>query len=361
MSQSVQVDLGPRSYEIRIGQGLLDQLGDLCRPLGLGSSCLIISDSNVAPLYADRASRSLAKAGFRPELCIVRAGEGSKKWRVVIDLYSRALDVGLDRRSFIVALGGGVVGDLAGFVAATYLRGIRVVQAPTSLLAMVDSSVGGKTGINLPQGKNLVGAFHQPSIVVADVDALKTLPEREYLSGLAEVVKYGAIRDAGLFEALEQKADLVRRMQAALLEEIIARSCRIKADIVREDEREGGVRAILNFGHTMGHAVEQASRYKSFLHGEAVSMGMVFAGGLSMARTGFTREDFSRLTGLLKRFGLPVAMPPYSWEVLAEAMRVDKKGSDGVPKYVLLERMGAAVYGCDAPDDVLKKVWAELG
>ncbi len=357
MACTVTVELGPRSYDIRVGERLLGDLGPVCKALGLAADCLVVTDSNVENLYGKKACKALSAAGFNPTLAVIPAGEVSKSQRFLFELFDKAVEAGLDRRSFLVALGGGVVGDLAGFAAATYLRGIRVIQVPTTLLAMVDSSVGGKTGINLLQGKNLVGAFHQPSVVLADIQTLASLPKREYVSGIAEVVKYGVIRDAAFFADLEDHVQQLLAGDAAVLERVVARCCEIKAEVVRLDEREGGLRAILNFGHTVGHAIEQVTEYSRYLHGEAVSIGMVFAARLSAQVRGFGAPDGARLMALLKAFGLPVNAPECSWTDLRLAMAVDKKGVEGVPRFVLVEKIGAVVTGCEVAEDVLHDVW----
>lgn len=357
MSRKVRVDLGARSYEIHIGTALLEQLGGLCKERGLSGHCLVVSDANVDPLYGHQTEVSLKDAGFSVGRAVVAAGEASKSERCLSELYDRALDAGLDRQSFIVALGGGVVGDVAGYAAATFLRGIRYVQVPTSLLAMVDSSVGGKTGINLRQGKNLVGAFHQPALVVADGDTLKTLPPREYISGLAEVVKYGAVRDASFFSDLEAHIEDLTACGPDFMESVIGRCCELKAEIVRVDERESGLRAILNFGHTIGHAIERVAGYGRYFHGDAVSMGMAVAGWVSVAQKGLPAKDSARLNDLLHRLGLPIEMPECSWADVRKAMRFDKKAAGQVPRFVLLEKLGHAVPGCEVPEDVLKEAW----
>ncbi|MBU1909896.1 MAG: 3-dehydroquinate synthase [Verrucomicrobia bacterium] len=360
MAGKIKVDLGARSYEIRIGAGVLGQLGTLCRDLDLGPVALVVSDEHVNPLYGPPVEAALHEAGFEVGRVAVPAGEASKSGKMLFRLYDEALDRGLDRRGFVVALGGGVVGDLAGFFAASFLRGIRYVQIPTSLLAMVDSSVGGKTGINLPRGKNLVGAFHQPVLVLADVAALRTLPAREYTAGLAEVVKYGIIRDAGFFEKLEQNADGLRAGEPALLESVIAHGCRIKAEVVRLDERERSLRAILNFGHTLGHAVEQVTGYGRYLHGEAISLGMAFAARLSARLTGFPPAEADRMIALLRALGLPVERPDLDWSAVRQAMGVDKKTRDRALRFVLAERIGAVRVGCEVPEELLREVWNQL-
>lgn len=359
MACKIKVDLGARSYEIRIGEGVLGQLGALCRELDLGPVALVVSDEHVDLLYGAPVEASMRKAGFEVGRVVVPSGEASKSEKLLFHLYDEALDRGLDRRAFVVALGGGVVGDLAGFFAASYLRGIRYVQIPTSLLAMVDSSVGGKTGINLPRGKNLVGAFHQPVLVLADVAALRTLPAREYTAGLAEVVKYGIIRDAAFFEQLEKNVTGLRAGEPALLESVIAHCCRIKAEVVRLDERERSLRAILNFGHTLGHAVEQVTGYGHYLHGEAVGLGMAFAARLSARLTGFPPAEAERVIALLRGVGLPVDWPDLDWPAVRRAMGLDKKTQDRVLRFVLAECLGVVRAGCEAPEDVLREIWTE--
>jgi len=265
--RTVTVLPGPRSYRIKIGTGLLDRLGHECSDLKLGTRCAIISDTNVQPRFGGAAQRALTKAGFDPVVLTVPAGERAKSLRTVEDCYNKLAAHRLERKSFVVALGGGVVGDLAGFVAASYLRGIPFVQVPTTLLGQVDSSVGGKVGVNLKAGKNLVGAFHQPRLVLCDLATLSTLPMREYRAGLAEVIKYGIISDAAFFRRLERDLPQLLAREPKTLAAIVARCCEIKAEVVRQDETESGLRAILNFGHTIGHALEAISHYGKYLHG----------------------------------------------------------------------------------------------
>ncbi|MBN1557790.1 MAG: 3-dehydroquinate synthase [Lentisphaerae bacterium] len=355
--KTVRVELGERGYTIRIGPGAAP--GEVLRGAP-GTRALVVSDTNVDPLYGARCEAALRDCGARPVRHVVPAGEPSKCWKQVAGIYERALEAGLDRRSVMVALGGGVVGDLAGFAAATYMRGIAYLQAPTTLLAMVDSAVGGKTGINLERGKNLVGAFHQPSEVAADPTVLETLPAREYAAGLAEVVKYGVIWDAPFFARLEAAADALAARDAAVLSEVMARCCEIKAEVVAMDERESGVRAILNFGHTLGHALEAASGYGRWLHGEAVALGMVLAGALSVREKGFDPADQRRLAALLRRFGLPTALPAAdapAWEAVRTALRADKKSVAGAPRFVLAERLGRVVFGCETAEQTVEEVY----
>jgi 3-dehydroquinate synthase len=268
----------------------------------------------------------------------------------------------LDRHSFIIALGGGVVGDLAGFVAATYLRGIGLVQVPTSLLAQVDSSVGGKVGINLRSAKNLVGAFHQPKLVLGDLAVLDTLPTREFCSGLAEVIKYGVIWDPGLFRLLEQRMESILSRDEEILARVIACCCTIKAEVVRQDEQEGGLRAILNFGHTIGHGIEAIAGYGRFLHGEAVAIGMAAACRLSHALTGMDRDEYERVVATLKRAGLPVGIKLSNRQNarLRETMSLDKKVCQGRPRFVLAQKIGRVVYGQDVPLELLHGVFDSL-
>ncbi|MEL0060085.1 MAG: 3-dehydroquinate synthase, partial [Verrucomicrobiales bacterium] len=265
----VKVPLQERSYRILVGRSLLSQLGAQCRRLKLGQRGVIVTDDRVGPRYARTVQDALKAYGFKVETITIPHGETSKQWRVVQDCYNQLAAARLERGSFVVALGGGVVGDLAGFVAATYLRGVDFVQIPTTLLAQVDSSVGGKVGINLKAGKNLVGAFYQPKLVLCDLDTLKSLPKREFRAGMAEVIKYGIIWDAKLFQMLETQIKGILKLDLGLLEQVVARCCQIKAKVVGQDEKEGGLRAILNYGHTIGHAIEAITRYGTYLHGEA--------------------------------------------------------------------------------------------
>lgn len=343
----VKVPLGIRSYAIKIGEGLLGCLGHECERLKLGERCAIITDTNVGRRYARPAFDSLAKAGFSPSLVILSPGEATKNPKSLQVCYDRLADHRLERKSFIVALGGGVVGDLAGLVAATYLRGITFVQVPTTLLAQVDSSVGGKVGVNLKAGKNLVGAFHQPRLVLCDLGTLRTLPEREYRAGLAEVIKYGIIYDAALFARIERDLPKLLRRQAKTLADIVARCCEIKAAVVSRDETESGPRATLNFGHTIGHALEAISHYGKYLHGEAIGIGQVAAARLSARVLGLPAREVKRISDLFERTGLPtrVKLNARQRQKLLAAMRLDKKVSGGEIKFVLARRMGRVVWG----------------
>jgi 3-dehydroquinate synthase len=358
----VPVFLNDRSYAIRIESGALDRMGEACRGAGLAGRAVMVTDSVVRPLYSARVEASLRTAGFAVHTLEVPAGEASKDWTRLVGLYEGARAAGLDRHGFVVALGGGVVGDLAGFFAASWLRGVDFVQVPTTLLAMVDSSVGGKTGINLPCGKNLVGAFHQPRLVWADPDTLRTLPPGEFTAGMAEVIKYGAIADAALLAELEACADAIRALEAAALEPIIARCCALKAEVVAEDEREGGRRAILNFGHTLGHAIEAWAGYGGVRHGEAVGIGMAFAARVSVSATGLPPEGAAAIDRALDRHGLPRRAPAgLTWARARAGMTVDKKTVGGRLKWVLLPRLGAALPGCEVEEAVLEEAWRYVG
>lgn len=354
----VKVPLGKRSYEIKIGAGLLGQLGRECARSGLRGRCAIVSDANVAPLYAQPAMQALAAAGFEPLLLKVPAGETAKSLKTVQACYDQLAAHRLERKSFIVALGGGVVGDLAGFVAATYLRGIPFVQVPTTLLSQVDSSVGGKVGVNLKAGKNLVGAFYQPRLVLCDLSSLATLPDREYRSGLAEVIKYGIIYDAQLFKKLERDMPKLLQRRTETLAAVVARCCEIKAEVVRQDETESGLRAILNFGHTVGHALEAISGYGRFLHGEAIAIGQVAAARLSASLLGLSDAELRRIRELLTNAGLPTTLKlsPAQREKVTRAMMLDKKVSAGEVKFVLASRIGKVKFGQRVPAALLASI-----
>jgi 3-dehydroquinate synthase len=343
--QTFRVELGAAAHDVHVGAALLDDLGALAVGAGLKPGrAMIVTDAYVAPLYGKRASFALEKAGFLPITIAIAAGEESKSQTTLSTLYDRMTDAELDRSSTIFAVGGGVVGDLAGFAAASYLRGIATVQVPTTVVAQVDSSLGGKTGINHRLAKNLIGAFHQPRLIVADVETLTTLPDREFREGLAEVIKYGAIMDGPMITDLERGLDAIIARNPGALEDMIARSLRHKAAVVSADEREGGLRKILNYGHTVGHAIEASAGYGSYLHGEAVAIGMVAAARLSSAYVGLSVDEASRLEHLIQRCGLPTAMPP-CWQGVEfmSALRLDKKRTEGAVEFVLLDRLGHAL------------------
>lgn len=342
--QSVKVNLEQNSYNIFIGDGLIENLGP--RIAGIldkkNGACALITNDTIAPLYAKTVMDSLTGAGFSPALISVRDGEEYKSLDTVRNIYTQMLAAGLDRKSFIVALGGGVIGDMAGFAAATFMRGIKFFQIPTSLMAQVDSSIGGKTGVNLDEGKNLVGAFCQPQAVITDVNTLMSLPEREYVSGFAEIIKHAVILDAQYFEYLENNVQALLGRDKKTLIETICRSSKIKAGVVANDERESGLRAILNYGHTIGHAIESLSGYGTLLHGEAVSLGMCAAAELSI-KLGFTnQETANRQRSLLQNFGLPVMLSGAKLDTDKAVYFIshDKKIKDGKLSFIALDVIG---------------------
>lgn len=340
---TVMVNLGERSYPISIGAGTLERIGPRLQELGLGRRIAVITNPVVARLYRDPVERSLTAAGFAPTVIEVPDGEEHKNLAWLAFLYDRLVDARLDRDCAIVALGGGVIGDLTGFTAATFQRGVPFVQVPTTLLAQVDSSVGGKTAVNHPGGKNLIGSFHQPRLVWIDVTTLKTLPRREVQAGMAEIIKHAAILGPSLFELLEEKIEAVMALDEALLIEVVRQNCAIKAGVVGEDERESGYRAILNFGHTLAHAVEMLTEYRGMLHGEAVAIGMAFAARLSHARGLCPASVRDRIIALLQRAGLPIEIPKeLVGRHLALAVEADKKVSGGKVKFVCIEDIGRA-------------------
>ena len=354
---TVEVELGDRTYPIYIGSGLLAG-GDLLRKHVPGNTALVVTNETVAPLYLDRVVAALSEGGeIRVETVVLPDGEEHKNVDVLMKVFDKALDARLDRQTTFVALGGGVIGDMTGFAAASYQRGVHFVQIPTTVMAMVDSSVGGKTGVNHPAGKNMIGAFYQPRCVLVDTDTLSTLPDREYKSGMAEVVKYGLIRDADFFEWQERNVDALMARDGDVVVRAIERSCVNKAEVVALDEKEGGVRATLNLGHTFGHAIETGIGYGEWLHGEAVSVGMVMAADMS-ERLGWTDESIARRTlDLLKKFNLPVDVPEcMTVETFEKLMAVDKKAANGKLRLILLK---GDLGGCVFTADFDKRVLAE--
>jgi 3-dehydroquinate synthase len=340
-SRPLQVALGERSYPIHVGEGLIGR-ADLFSPHVASRRAAVVTNETVGPFYADRLEATLASAGAKVQRIVLPDGEGFKTLETLNRIFDALLASNADRRTVIVALGGGVVGDMAGFAAATYQRGVAYIQVPTTLLAQVDSSVGGKTAVNHALGKNMIGAFHQPLAVVADTATLATLPERELGAGLAEVVKHGAIRDAEFFAWIESNAAALRARDPSALAHAITRSCEIKAAIVAEDERETGARAVLNFGHTFGHAIESGLGYGEWLHGEAVAAGMVLAARLSAHQGRIDAPSVERLVAVLRALRLPVAPPPLPPARWLEFMGRDKKNRDGRITLILLEALGRA-------------------
>jgi 3-dehydroquinate synthase len=344
--QRVRIGLGERSYDIDIGADLLGS-ADTFAELPRSSTGVIVSNEVVAPLYLARLQEALQPRHARVLSVVLPDGEAHKQWATLQTIFDRLLEAGCDRKTVLYALGGGVVGDMTGFAAASYMRGVPFVQVPTTLLAQVDSSVGGKTGINHPLGKNMIGAFYQPLKVVCDLDVLNTLPPREFSAGLAEVIKYGPIADMAFLAWIEDNIDALMERRPQALAYAVRRSCEIKAEVVGVDERESGLRAILNFGHTFGHAIEAGMGYGRWLHGEGVGCGMVMAARLSQA-LGLVDEAFvERLKSLIQRAGLPVVAPVLDPERNAERylelMRVDKKAEAGEIRFVLIDPPGRAV------------------
>ncbi len=355
----VDIDLGARSYPIVIGGGLLANAPSFAA-VPAGASALIVSNTTVAPLYAARLQSALAGRFRAVHLLELPDGEAHKDWRTLNLIFDALLGHGCDRKTVLFALGGGVVGDMTGFAAASYMRGVPFVQVPTTLLAQVDSSVGGKTGINHPLGKNMVGAFYQPLMVLCDLDTLTTLPERELSAGLAEVIKYGPIYDITFLDWIEANIGALTAREPAALAHAVQRSCEIKAAVVAQDERESGLRAILNFGHTFGHAIESGLGYGEWLHGEAVGCGMVMAAHLSQRLGGVDAAFVLRLTALIERAGLPVRGPALGAERYLELMRIDKKSEAGEIRFVVIHAPGSAsVRG--APDAMVREVLATCG
>ncbi len=340
----VHVPLARAPYDVHVGPGLLDCCGDLAASVLRPGPCAILTDSNVGPLYAARARDSLTIAGFQPTVLASPAGESSKSMAEVSSLCEQMISAGLDRGASVVALGGGVVGDLAGFVASIYYRGIPFVQIPTTIVAQVDSSVGGKTGVNAEGGKNLIGAFHQPKLVIADTDTLASLPQREYNEGFAEVIKHAAIRDFSLLQATDY------------LPALIARNVAIKAAIVAEDEFETkGLRALLNFGHTIGHGIENAAGYGRYLHGEAISLGLVAACRLSVEKAGLDEAAASKILSALTRYNLPLSLPEdIDPEAIFTALLKDKKFQRGAIRFVLLRAPGDAYISREVTADDIR-------
>ena len=337
----IPVQLGPQSYTILIDAGILAEAGKHCRDLGLSGRAAVVTNPTVAGLYAEMVTASLSAAGFQPLLIQVPDGEAYKTSQTLNQVYDQLIEAGIDRRCFIVALGGGVVGDLAGFAAATYLRGIPFVQLPTTLLAQVDSSVGGKTGIDHPRGKNLIGAFYQPRLVLADVNTLTSLPEREYRAGLAEVVKYGVVLDRTFFELLETNVERLLDRDRELIVTVVARCCSLKAWVVEQDEHEAGLRAVLNYGHTLGHAFEALAGYDGLVHGEAVSIGMALAARISEREGLCSIAERERIVALLHAVGLPTETPAVGRDELMAALTQDKKSRAGVIQYICNQGLGA--------------------
>jgi 3-dehydroquinate synthase len=354
--EAIRVELGERSYDIHIVHGDRASVGPFARLRSRGVLAFVVCDEHVSA-QADAVADALAAVGLRSVTAVLPSGESHKNLASACYLYDALADVRADRQTLVVPVGGGVIGDLAGFVAATYNRGLSLLMVPTTLLAMVDSSVGGKVGVNHPKGKNLIGAFHQPVGVWIDVEHLKTLPDREYRSGLAEVVKYGAALDAAFFSYLEEHTAELRDRDPAVLQRVIARSCRLKADVVEQDERETtGLRALLNYGHTFAHAFETVGGYGAWLHGEAVAAGMACAARLAVRRGLLSAAVEERQNDLLRRLGLPTALEEWPVDELLAVMQNDKKAAAGRLRFVLSTQLGAARLFDDIPEQEVRAV-----
>ena len=363
MSQ-IEVSLPENAYQIAIAADSLKSIGEQMKQLKLGKKVLVISNPEIFAHYGDTCTASLEKAGFEVFTHLIPSGEVHKNLDSIQQVYNTAILHQLERSSTMVALGGGVIGDMTGFTAATWLRGINFVQIPTSLLAMVDASVGGKTGVNHPQGKNLIGAFYQPKLVLIDPDVLQTLPEREFKAGIAEVIKYGVIWDAELFSMLEQAPgiDSYETIDRSFLETILERSCQAKADVVSQDEKETGIRAILNYGHTIGHAIESLTDYKEYVHGEAVALGMVAAGEIAIQMGLWKEADGNRQHKLIVKAGLPTRVTSQKVEVkdVLEAIKNDKKVKSGKTRFVLPTKIGKVKITDKVAADVVKEAVTHL-
>jgi 3-dehydroquinate synthase len=360
---SIEVRTGQHSYRVLIGPGLLEAVGEAIKEKLSPSRCAIISDTNVAPLFAERVKKGLMSAGFEPTLITIPAGEKSKTLEQAGDCCEQMLRANLDRQSFVVGLGGGVIGDLSGFVAAIFQRGIPHVQIPTTLLAMVDSSIGGKTGVNTSAGKNLIGAVHQPSLVIDDIDILKTLPPRELSQGFAEIIKHAIIADAEMFRELAEFGPAqLDRLNRSSLETLIQRNVGIKARIIENDERDrNGERALLNFGHTIGHGIERALEYEGISHGEAVGLGMIAACNVSMKKAGLSQNQRDAIVDLLHKFGLPTKLPAtVPREKIFDALKFDKKFERGQIRFVVTPKIGSASLSRDVTMDDIRAAVEEL-
>jgi 3-dehydroquinate synthase len=363
MACVINVNLPQQSYEIAIAPGTINTLGEYLGKLNLGKKILIVSNPTIFPLYGEKVKKSLETAGFQVSTCILPDGESYKNLDSIKKIYDIALENRLERSSTMVALGGGVIGDMTGFAAATWLRGINFVQVPTTLLAMVDSSIGGKTGVNHPQGKNLIGAFYQPQFVLIDPEVLQTLPVREFRAGMAEVIKYGIIWDAEFFAQMEASPhlDALTNINPELMETILKLSCQAKADVVGQDEKEAGIRAILNYGHTIGHAVESLTGYTQVIHGEGVGIGMVAAGQIAANLGMWTAEQTARQNTVIAKAGLPTKLPSgLDIEAIIDALQIDKKVKAGKVRFILPTEIGAVTITDQVPSDTIRQVLQEM-
>ena len=354
----IAISLGSERHRVLLGEGLLEQIGAYVRRHLARQTCAIITDSNVARLFRKRVGESLMSAGFKPTLIAIPAGEKSKTLKQASTICDQMIAAGLDRRSFVIGLGGGVIGDISGFVAAIYHRGIPHVQIPTTLLAMVDSSIGGKTGVNTANGKNLLGVLHHPSLVIDDLAVLKTLPRREFNQGFAEIIKHGIIADAKMFGMLQDW----KAREALALKQLVLRNVKIKSKIVAKDEHDlTGKRALLNFGHTVGHAIERAGKYRKFLHGEALSLGLVAACAISIERAGLPPGQREAVIDLLQRFELPTCLPKnFPRNKIVDAVKFDKKFQSGKIRFVVTPKIGTAYLTTDVTLQDIREAVAAL-
>lgn len=357
--EKVRVELGERSYEIVVGRGNLPGIGGRISDFGFSPVVIVVSNPTVFGLYGDAVASSLEGAGYRCSHVLIPDGEEYKDYFWTYHLLSGMLRNRLDRNSCLVALGGGVIGDMAGFAASVYMRGIHFIQVPTTLLAQVDSSVGGKTGVNHALGKNMIGTFYQPRLVWMDIATLETLPRRELLCGIAEILKYGVIWDPALFDFMEHNRERILGLEPGALGHIIKRSCEIKAEVVSQDERESGLRAILNYGHTIGHAIETETGYSRFLHGEAVAIGMHYAARLSAAMGLLDGRQVERIKAVIDAYGLPAALPgDLNADNLIVHMKMDKKATAQTMKFVLPEAVGKVRIATDVSEEDIKRALA---
>ena len=364
INKIVKVALGNKSYDIIIGHDLKAKIQEFIseniKQKNFSQKALLITDTHIAPLYADKIAKVLNDAGLVTKIAVINSGEESKSLTVAEDLFTQAIEHGLDRKSPVFALGGGVVGDLAGFMASTFMRGVPFVQMPTSLLAQVDSSVGGKVAVNHKLGKNLIGSFYQPKAVFMDLDMMSTLPQREIATGLGEVVKYGYIYDRDFYDYLLKHQEEILRLNSNCLSHVIARSCKIKAEVVSQDEKEAGLRAILNFGHTLGHAIEKETGYKLYNHGEAVAIGMVGAGKISAKLNLIDSSVIKDMEKLLTSLNLPIKAQNCQAENIYSDIFHDKKTVNGKVNWVLLQEIGKVFVTKDVPSNIVKEAIAEI-
>ena len=360
--EEVRLNLAERSYSILVGPDLIGNTGLMLRERGLKGRVLVVTNPTVAKWYLQPLTDSLVAAGYSVETAEIPDGEEYKSLEQAENLYNRLVDGKYDRKSLLIALGGGVIGDLTGFVAATYMRGIDFVQIPTTLLAQVDSSVGGKVAVNHPQGKNLIGSFYQPKLVISDVMTLRTLPRREFSSGMAEVIKHGLILDENYFQLICGELGAIRQLEPGIMTWIIAGSCKIKAQVVEKDEKETGRRAVLNFGHTLGHALESVTHFQQFKHGEAIAVGMLAAIRISQKLNLLEQADLWKLTAdLFQSLDLPTQIPGLKVEPIFQALQLDKKVEAGKVHWVLPQKVGAVTMACDLPLKLVEEIILEMG